>query len=403
MKDLLSFDDALAQILAAAPCRTPTEPLSLIDADGRVLASDVIAPMDVPGFDNSAMDGYALNVADFSVPPALFPVVQRIAAGHAGVPLPPGCAARIFTGAPLPAGANVVVPQENASLSSDGVSPQRPLLAGQHIRRAGEDIETGTVILRAGQRLNPADLSLATSVGVASVAVQSRLRVGVFFTGDELALPGETLKPGAIYNSNRFALSAQLQRLNCVVNDYGNVPDNRTATLDALALAAEENHVVITCGGVSVGEEDHVREAVQARGELALWRIAMKPGKPLAFGRVGNAAFIGLPGNPVSAYITFCLLARPFLLQSMGAQHAPLRPYRLPAAFDWPKADARREFLRARRIIGPEGDVRVAIYPQQGSAAMSGLAWADGLVDLLPGQTVKQGDPVAYIPFNDLL
>lgn len=402
MSTLLSFEETLAQLLDNAAPLTEVETIPLIDADGRILASNVVAAMDVPSFDNSAMDGYALNISNFDQRISGLPVVQRIAAGQVGTVLAADSAARIFTGAPIPPGCNAVVPQEDVEVHDDRITVLRAVAAGQHIRRIGEDIEAGSIILEAGRRLAAQDLSLATSVGIANVSVRRKLKVGIFFTGDELALPGDTLKPGAIYNSNRFALTAQLSRLGCIVNDYGNVPDDRTATIGALAFAAEENHVVITCGGVSVGEEDHVKEAVAAQGQLRMWRVAMKPGKPLAFGRVGRAAFIGLPGNPVSAFLTFSLLARPFLLKSMGATLEPMRPLYLPAAFEWPKADTRREFLRARLIYDAQGQARVAIYPKQGSAVMSGVVWAEGLADIAPGRTVAQGELVPYIPFTAL-
>lgn len=398
----IEFATALKQLLDAGRALTRHETVSLFDADGRVLALPLHAAMAVPSFDNSAMDGYALNVADFDALPATWPVAQRIAAGEEGVALAANSAARIFTGAPIPPGCNAVVPQEETAVSDDMLRLLKPPSAGQHIRRIGEDIEAGRAILAAGRRLQPQDLSLAASVGIARATVWARLKVGVLFTGSELALPGEPLKPGAIYNSNRFALTAQLRRLGCVVRDYGNVPDDLAATKTALALAASENHVIITSGGVSVGEEDHVRTAVLAQGSLQLWRIAMKPGKPLAFGQIGDAAFIGLPGNPVSAFITFCLLARPFLLQAMGASADPVKPLYLPAAFAWPRPDMRREFLRARLLYDASGEARVAIYPQQGSAIMSGVVWADGLVDIPPGCTVAQGDRVPYLPFSSL-
>lgn len=396
---MLTVDEALAQMLDAARPLTHTETVTTLEASGRVLAEDQFSKIDVPGFDNSAMDGYALHIADFAALPDRFPVVQRIAAGSVGEPLAAGCAARIFTGAPVPPGCNAVVMQEDCQQDGDALLVKAKVLAGQHIRRRGEDIGSGHCILRAGTRLQPQHTALAASVGLAVLPVRKVLKVGVFFTGDELIMPGNPLPPGAIYNSNRFAIIGLLKALGCEVTDYGNVPDNLPRTMETLALAAVSNHVVVTCGGVSVGEEDHVKAAVQRLGQLNLWKIAMKPGKPLAVGNVQGAVFIGLPGNPVSAFVTFCLLARPLLLRSMGAEGVTPARMALPAAFNWPKADRRREFLRARlNSVG-----QVELYPQQGSGVMTSLVWADGLVDLPANTTVAEGDIVQFLPLSALL
>lgn len=400
---LLSFDDALARLLANAN-RTPAiESRHLLACDGAVLAQDVLAPIDVPGFDNSAMDGYALHLADVSKPPNDLAVVQRIAAGDTGTPLAANTAARIFTGAPIPDGCNAVVPQEQTEVVDGKVRILQAVRLGQHIRQRGEDIRQGSQVMRAGTRLAPQHLALAASLGLAELPVYAPLRVGLLCTGDELTQPGQPLAPGGIYNSNQFALGALLARLGCKVHDYGKVADTQSATLGALRRAAMESDVVISCGGVSVGEEDHVKAAVTALGELDLWRIAMKPGKPLAFGRVGQADFIGLPGNPVSAFLTFVLLARPFLLKRMGANAIAAPTLPLTADFDWPKADSRREFLRARLGTQDDGQVTVSLYPSQGSAVMSGLVWADGLVDIPAGTTVARGDTIRYLPLAPLI
>lgn len=396
---LLSFDAARAALLAAATAPHHAENRPLADCDGRVLAADLLAPLAVPGFDNSAMDGYAFHLADFDTPPGRIAVVQRIAAGETGQPLAAGSAARIFTGAPIPDGCNAVMAQEDCEAGEGWVQPLRTPRPGQHIRRRGEDIAEGSVVLSAGQRLAPQQLALAASLGLASLPVRAALRVGLLCTGDELTAPGQPLPAGGIYNSNQFAIGALLRRLGCTVHDYGQVADSRAATETALARAAGECDVVISCGGVSVGEEDHVKAAVSALGRLDLWKIALKPGKPLAFGKIGSADFIGLPGNPVSAFLTFVLLARPFLLQRMGACVGPLQSLPLTAGFDWPRADGRREFLRARL----EHDGRVALYPSQGSAVMSSLAWADGLVDLPPDTVVEAGQTIRFIPLANLL
>ncbi|GAB3243790.1 molybdopterin molybdotransferase MoeA [Chitinimonas naiadis] len=400
---LISFDQALARLLEQAHAQTGHEMLALQECDGRILAKSVIAPLAVPGFDNSAMDGYALHIADFAAVPASFPVVQRIAAGDVGQALAAGCAARIFTGAPIPAGCNAVVPQEETDAAGETVRLLGQVRPGQHIRRLGEDIAVDSEVLSVGQRLGPQHLSLAASLGIAQLAVAPGLRVGLLCTGDELTQPGEPLPAGGIYNSNQFAIGALLRRLGCEVRDYGKVADTRAATITAFRQAGQENEVVISCGGVSVGEEDHVKAAVSELGQLDLWRIAIKPGKPLAFGKVGEADFIGLPGNPVSAFLTFVLLARPFLLKRMGAAHTTAPTLRVAAGFDWPRADKRREFLRARLEADPSGQLVARLYPSQGSAVMSGLAWADGLIDVPSDTTIQAGEQVRYLPLAQLL
>ncbi len=394
---LLSVDEALERVLAGARPVAQTETLPLLEADGRVLAADVVSPLDVPGFDNSAMDGYAVALPEGAAPPYRLPVTQRIAAGSVGAALQPGQAARIFTGAPVPVGTTGVVMQEDCQLDGEVVTINVPVKPGQHIRRRGEDIATGTVVAAHGERLDPARLSLIASIGVPAVQVAARPRVAVMFTGDELTLPGEPLPPGGIYNSNRFALISLLKRLGCTVVDLGNVPDKRDATVAALSKAGEEVDLIVTSGGVSVGEEDHVKMAVEQLGALDLWRIAMKPGKPLAFGRVGNTPFIGLPGNPVSSFVTFGLFVRPFLLALQGAPDAR-RPIALPAGFAWPRPDRRREFLRAR-WNAETGSLE--LFSNQGSGVMTSVVWADGLVEVEPGTTIEPGQSVRYWPLAD--
>ncbi|MBE9608735.1 molybdopterin molybdotransferase MoeA [Chitinilyticum piscinae] len=396
---MLDFDTALARLLAAARSPSRSESVVLAAADGRVLAADVIAPLAVPGFDNSAMDGYAFNVADFAAAPATYPVVARIAAGDAPQPLPPGCAARIFTGAPIPSGCNAVEMQENCDLQGDTLQISKPLRAGQHIRRAGEDIAHGAVVLARGERLNPAALALLASIGVAEVSVYAPLKVALINTGDELVEPGQPLAAGQIYNSNRYALTGLLQRLGCELTVAGLVADDFGRTRSELARLAASHDVVISTGGVSVGEEDHVKAAVQALGELNVWKIAIKPGKPFAFGRIADADFIGLPGNPVSAFVTFLLLVRPFLLARSGAGKITPQAWQLPAGFAWTKAGDRREFLRVK--LGDDG--RLQLYPNQGSGVMTSLAWADGLVDLPAGQTIAENASVRFLPLSGLL
>lgn len=395
-KPLTSLDDALASLLAQIVPLTGTETLATADARGRVLAVDLVSPVDVPPADNSAMDGYALRAADAA---SLLPVTQRIPAGSVPTPLAPGEAARIFTGAHVPPGADTVVMQENTELVDGQVRVTQPVTAGANVRLRGEDVRAGAVVLPAGTRLNAVSLGLAATAGAAQLTVTRRPRVAVFSTGDELVMPGEPLPPGAIYNSNRFTLRALLQGLGCEVVDLGIVPDNLAATRAALREAASRADVILTSGGVSVGEEDHLRPAVQAEGRLDLWAIAIKPGKPFAYGRVGEAHFIGLPGNPVSSLVTFLVLVRPALLKLQGAARLSPRGYRLVAGFDWPKPDKRREFLRVR--LDEEGGL--AMFANQSSGVLTSAVWADGLLDNPPGHAFKAGDTVRFIPFAELL
>jgi molybdopterin molybdotransferase len=301
----------------------------------------------------------------------------------------------------VPAGADAVVMQELCEHAGDGVLINHIPRLGENIRRAGEDIQAGADILASGSRLTPQDIGLAASVGLAKLPVFRRLRVAVFFTGDELAMPGEALKPGGIYNSNRYTLRGLLAALGCEVRDLGIVPDSLDATRASLREAAASSDVIVTSGGVSVGEEDHVKAAVQAEGALDLWKIAIKPGKPLAFGKVSlrGTAFIGLPGNPVSTFVTFLMLVRPFLLACQGARVTAPRGVMMRADFDWPKPDRRREFLRVR--INHEGGLD--LFPNQSSGVLTSCAWADGMVDNPPAQAVARGELVRFLPFSELL
>jgi molybdopterin molybdotransferase len=417
---LLPTDEALRLLLDAGKPLTETETVPTLEANGRVLAADQHSQMDVPGSDNSAMDGYAVRASECVGASAdqgvRLPVSQRIPAGQPGTPLQPGSAARIFTGALVPQGADAIVMQEACKADSEGgdhVTLFEAPQPGAWIRRRGEDIRSGAVILPAGTRLQAQQLGLAASIGLATLPVLRRLRVGVFFTGDELTMPGEPLKAGGIYNSNRFVLRGLLQDLGCEISDYGIVPDNLAATRETLRNAAAVNDLVITSGGVSVGEEDHVKPAVEAEGRLSMWQIALKPGKPLAFGavrRISNnpnhpapkdneAFFIGLPGNPVSTFVTFLMLVRPFILRLQGAAQVTPAVYSMRADFDWSKPDRRNEFLRAR--INPQGGL--ALFPNQGSGVLTSAVWGDGLIDNPPGQAIARGDSVRFIPFSALL
>ncbi|MCB4358365.1 molybdopterin molybdotransferase MoeA [Quatrionicoccus australiensis] len=400
---MLSFEEALDKLLSAATPVEEVRALPLTATAGRVLAVAQASTVAVPPLDNSAMDGYAVRVADIAAAGVCLPVSQRIPAGTVGTPLQPGTAARIFTGAPVPVGADAVVMQELCEHGEGGVVINHLPHAGENIRRAGEDISIGGQILSAGMKLRPQDVALAASAGLPELPVYRRLRVGVFFTGDELVQPGEPLPPGAIYNSNRYALRALLEGLGCEVRDLGTVADTLDATRDALRRAAEDNDLIITSGGVSVGEEDHVKPAVEAEGRLDMWKIAIKPGKPLAFGEVrksdGKAWFIGLPGNPVSAFVTFLIMVRPFILRLQGVAEVLPHSYTLRADFDWKKPDPRTEFLRGR-LNGAGG---VELFKNQGAGVVTSLSWGDGLIVKAPQQVIAAGESVRFIPFAELL
>jgi len=405
-KPMLDAAEALALLLAAARPVAGIEQLSTLKANGRILAVAQSAQIDVPPKDNTQMDGFAVRAADCASGAATLTVSQRIPAGHIGRALQPGTAARIFTGAMIPDGADAVVMQEMCTLDGDQVTIKHAPPVGEWIRRAGEDIRAGSVILPAGTRLRGQELGLAASVGLATLPVVRRLRVAVFFTGDELTMPGELLRPGAIYNSNKFTLRALLENLGCTITDYGIVPDTLDATRDTLRRAAQQHDLIVTSGGVSVGEEDHIKPAVEAEGRLNLWQIAIKPGKPLAFGEVkrseergGAAFFIGLPGNPVSSFVTFLLCVRPFILRLQGV--VDVAPKRIPmrADFALPKGDRRNEFLRAR--INPQGGLD--LFLNQSSGVLTSTVWGDGLIDNPPGRIIASGDMVNFIPFSELL
>ncbi len=395
---LLSVDEALERLLAGATVVPDIEQVPALEATGRVLAQPQVSALNVPPMDNSAMDGYALRHTDVRAPGARLKVAQRIAAGSVGAPLAPGTAARIFTGAPVPPGADAVVMQEFCAADGEQVVVNKVPQPGEWVRLTGSDIHAGERILAAGMRLRPQDTGLAASVGIKTLPVRRRVRLALFFTGDELVMPGEPLPPGRIYNSNRFTLRGLAHVYGCEVRDYGIVPDQLEATREVLRRAASENDVIVTSGGVSVGDEDHVRPAVEAEGTLLMWRIAMKPGRPLAFGKVGAAAFIGLPGNPVSSFITFLVFVRPFLLRKQGIDEVAPHALGLRSDFDWPRPDARREFLRVRR--NPAGGLD--LYPTQDSAVLTSTAWADGLVDNPSNQAIKKGDTVRFLPFSEL-
>jgi molybdopterin molybdotransferase len=401
---LKPLDDALVELLGHAVPLGQHETVSSFDSDGRVLAQDVVAELDVPAHDNSSMDGYAVRSADWLNAETVLQVNQRIAAGSSGTSLAAMSAARIFTGAPIPEGADAVVMQEDCTaVEPAGVCIAQQPKAGQWIRRRGEDVAAGRTVLFKGELLAPESIGLAASIGYAKLLVVAPVRVALFSTGDELVMPGEVaprdMKPGAIYNSNRFFLRALLMRLGCTVTDMGVVPDKLEATKAALAAASKSHDLVLTSGGVSVGEEDHIKPAVQALGQLNLWQIAIKPGKPFAYGKIDNAHFIGLPGNPVSSFVTFLLLVRPFIRKLQGATALAPESVASSAHFNWSRADKRREFLRAKRNSAGGLD----LFDNQSSGVLTSAVWADGLVDNPPGKTIAYGDVVQFIPFSSLM
>jgi molybdopterin molybdotransferase len=408
---LLSLDEAVARLLAVASERViaQTEGVPTLQALGRVLAEDVLSGLDVPPADNSSMDGYALRVADVPAAGVVLPVSQRIPAGVVGGPLAPGSAARIFTGAQIPAGADAVVMQEQCVPVGDPSTPPAVRVdtvpaRGQWIRRRGEDIQVGATVLSRGALLTPQAMGLAASVGRATLQVLRRPRVALFSTGDELAMPGEPLKPGGIYNSNRFTLTGLLQASGCEVKDLGIVPDRLEATREALRSAAQGVDLILTSGGVSVGEEDHLKPAMQLEGRLDLWQVAMKPGKPLAFGAVrradgSEALFVGMPGNPVSSFVTFLLTVAPLLRALQGRPAVAPVAYPMRADFDWPRPDRRREFLRVR--LNDQGGLD--LFPNQSSGVLTSTVWADGLVDVPAHQPIARGEVVRFLPLHALL
>ncbi|WP_122366253.1 gephyrin-like molybdotransferase Glp [Pseudomonas coronafaciens] len=397
-KALLPVEDAIARLLAMADATPITERqrVSLANAEGRVLAVDLVSTLDLPPWPNSAMDGYALREADWSGEPLV--VSQRIFAGQAPEPLAPGTCARIFTGAPMPEGADCVEMQENAEVLADQrVRFSEPLKAGQNIRPQGQETLVGDTVLAAGTRLGPIELGLAASLGLAELDVIRRVRVAVLSTGDELIEPGQPLGPGQIYNSNRVLLCSWLARLECEVVDAGILPDDLPKTRTALANLHDVD-LILSTGGVSVGEADFLGHALREEGELTLWKLAIKPGKPLTFGHFRGVPVIGLPGNPASTMVTFALLARAYLLRRQGVMDvAPLK-FPVPAGFIWTRPSNRREYLRGRLEQG-----KAVAYRNQSSGVLRSAAWADGLIEVREGTTVAEGDWVNFIPLSEVL
>ncbi len=398
---LLSVEEAVAALLSEARPLADQERIPLMQAGGRVLAEELHSPIDVPGFDNSAMDGFALHSRDMqrALSDGLV-IAQRIPAGSTGTELQAGTSARIFTGAPLPAGADTVVMQEFCRVEGERVNFEQAVTPGANIRPRGNDIKCGDTVLKSGTVLQAAHLGLAASVGVGAVSVYRRLKAAIFSTGDELIEPGQALAPGQIYNSNRYQLSALLKAQGCEVIDLGTIADDYETTRQTLLAAAEQADLVVTTGGVSVGEEDYIKTALQTVGELTLWRIRMKPGKPLAFGHIGAVPFIGLPGNPVSTFVTFVLFARPFMQFMQGRTQTTPPSWPVQAGFEY-QSKQRREYLRVRLNHDPAGLPVAEPYPRQGSDVLSSVVWADGLVEIPEASRVSPGDTVRFLPFSE--
>ena len=416
MTGMLAISEALDRLRAYAPVGA-LEQVDLAESLGRVLAEEVVAPVPVPGYDSSAMDGYAFRSADLQA--AGMPVQGRVAAGHPlGEDLRPGCAVRIFTGGAMPAGADTVALQEDCLLQDGLVVLPPGLPRGANRRLAGEDMAAGSIVLTPGTRLRPQHIGVATAVGRTSVLVRRRVRVGVLATGDEVRPAGEPLPPGCVHDSNRRTIVAALRAMGAEVDDLGIIGDRRDATTAAITAAAARNDLVISTGGVSVGDEDHVRAAVEAVGRLEFWRLPVKPGKSIAMGSIGRGSigsgtigradtvdvpFVGLPGNPVAAMVTFWLIARPLTLQLMGAADLDVPRFPVVAGFSHTRRRGRREFLRCRVVPSPDGIARAELHPTSGSGLVRSLAWADGLVEILEEDgDITAGDVVRYLPYSEL-
>ena len=398
---LMPVDEAIEQLLAQAPPAPPTEVIPLGQAAGRVIAEELFSPLDLPCWDNSAMDGYALRAADVPEQGGYLVLAGRIAAGHSSDELlQAGQTVRIFTGAPLPPGADSVVPQERCRVYGQRIWCP-PLRLGEHVRKRGEEMQRGQRLLRVGQRLRAQEVGLLASAGIPWVKVYRPLRVCLLSSGDELREPGESLAPGQIYNSNRHLVTALLRGWGVEVLDYGVMADALAASRDALILASSECDLLLTTGGVSVGEEDHLKQAIQELGRVDFWRLAIQPGKPLAFGEVAGKPWIGLPGNPSAALITALVVVRPFLLRGQGVERVLPVPVQVPAGFEWPTPNKRRQYLRARLSPGADGQLRAVLHPQQSSAMLTAACWADGLVIVEPEQLLLKDAPVPFLSFAE--
>ena len=396
-----AIEDALVTLLAEARVTSTRLMSPLLSSLGKVLASDIVAEQTVPPFDNSAMDGYAVRVADLLNGQSVT-VTQRIAAGSIGREVLPGEAARIFTGAAMPLGADAVLMQENAIIDGDQLSTEQIIPQANNVRRAGKDVAKGAIVFKAGHRLKPQDLGVLASIGLTELPIYAPLKVAVISTGDELREPGETLQRGQIFNSNRYTLYGLISSLGAEVVDLGICEDTPLATEAILRKAADSSDLVISTGGVSVGEEDHVKSVVERLGELKLWKLAIKPGKPLAYGRVLGLPFIGLPGNPASVFVTFNLVARPYILSLQGATDVTPVTVFVAAGFSTQSAGRRQEYLRAR-VVNIDGCSRVEIYSQQSSDVLTSTSWANCLAIVPAGKIVSEGDIIEVMLFEGLL
>lgn len=395
-----TFDEALEYLVSKAHTQQAIIEKHISQSMGLVLAEDIVSPINVPAFDNSMMDGYALNVSNYSVDTG-FQISQRIPAGTSPQVLKEGTVARIFTGAPIPNGANCVIMQEEAHEDEGGVNfTTESVSVGQNIRVLGNDIAQGQIALKKGHRLNAEDLGLISSLGRAMIQVFEPLKIATFTTGDELLEPGMPWQAGKIYNANRYFLQGLIAQNGYELIDLGQVEDTLNATIEAIQKASQVADVVITTGGVSVGEEDHIKPAIDALGHLDMWKVKMKPGKPLAYGMIEQTPFIGLPGNPVSAFATFQLFARPFLMALQGAENSAILPVWVEANFDWTKAGFRREFARAK-LVNESQTTKAELFPNQSSGVLNSVSWADGFVVIPEDTVIQKGDKVAFYAFNN--
>lgn len=400
---LTPIDKAFQALLGSLTSIDECESTLLIECTGRVLAKDLKSTVNVPPLTNSAMDGYAVRTTDLTDEQTILKVTQRIAAGEIGSPLVAGEAARIFTGAPIPEGADAVVVQENCEAENDSVKVLQNPARGENLREVGEDVKAGATLLTAGHRLLPQDIGLAASTGATELSVKRKLRVGLMTTGDELVPPGNELKPGQIYNSNYYSLAALLNEVHCRVEELGVVVDDYETTCKILKDAAAKVDCIISTGGVSVGEEDHVKAAVEANGHLDLWKLAIKPGKPFASGKVANTQFFGLPGNPVSAFVTFLLLVKPCLLAMLGSDSSQPKGFQVPAYFKADKSGERQEYIRANLHSDNNGRLGIKPFDNQSSGVGASLSCAQGLAIIPPYTSVAHGDILEFIPFSELL
>jgi molybdopterin molybdotransferase len=402
---LMSAVDALAILKSKVHAVTEVEVVALSDARGRILGAPVVATRDVPPHDNAAVDGYAVNFDDLKPgDPTVLPIGGRAAAGHPlGRPVHRGECIRIFTGAQMPEGTDTVLMQEDCRVADGNAMLPPGIKRGANRRFAGEDVKRGATVLAAGRRLRPQEIGLAASLGLTTLTVRRRLRVAIFSTGDEVREPGGELPPGAIFDSNRYTLRALLEGLSCAVTDLGILPDSLDAVRGALAKAAETHDLVVTSGGMSTGEEDHVKAAIEALGKLHFWRLAIKPGRPVAMGQIGRVPFMGLPGNPVAVMVTFLLLARPLVLLLAGAEDVPPRLFRVTSGFAYDKKGSRTEYLRARLKLGEAGWVAEK-FPRDGAGILTSMVESDGLVEIPEGLShVELGGAVNFLPFSEVI